>query len=364
MAIDKKARGLLGKKADKTFVNNQVASISSSAFNMFDTNTMTAGWYVSNTGVLTTSAILLISDFIPVTAGNKYTITKYLNSPGGYYDANKNWVSKITGGTDNLPYTMTIPANIAFVRLNFDSLVNANVFMMMLGDALPATYVPYGRFTMYFLDKFRSKKLVALGDSITWQDGRAYSSGPQSGQIAVGYMTLLKYYLGLLSFNNLGANGATMVDGANSIMVVGKTANYTLYDLVTILAGTNDYGTSMPMGVIGDVGSAFDIATFYGAYQSLIEYIFTSNPLIKVYLFTPTKRFDQQTANSVGLLLKDYRDAIIAIGDLYSIPVLDLYSKSGINSLTADTYTRDKLHPIDIGYAKLCETILPFVQSN
>jgi lysophospholipase L1-like esterase len=221
---------------------------------------------------------------------------------------------------------------------------------------------------IYSSDKHKNKKLIALGDSITWQDGKSYASGPQAGVTATGYLTLAKNFLGLTSFANNAVSGADMVNSStSSIMVKGMAIDYTLYDIVTILGGTNDYGHSRNLGTLLDVGSTFDELTFYGAYQKLIEYIMTSNPQIQVYLITPPHRnynYTEAVLNGKSLKLLDYVNAVKDIGALYSMPVIDLYRDSGINRPNLTTYTRDGLHPIDIGYVKMAKTIIPAMQTR
>ena len=53
--------------------------------------------------------------------------------------------------------------------------------------------------------------------------------------------------------------------------------------------------------------------------------------------------------NALGKTLTDYRNAILEVCDYYSIPVLDLYSKSGFTTGLIGSEVQllfpDKLHP-------------------
>ncbi|WP_229740814.1 hypothetical protein [Ornithinibacillus halotolerans] len=73
------------------------------------------------------------------------------------------------------------------------------------------------------------------------------------------------------------------------------------------------------MGQISQVGNFFDIMTFYGAYQRLIEYILGSNPRINIYLITPPQRnynYNEGMTNDKGMSLLQFVDATHEIGAL------------------------------------------------
>jgi lysophospholipase L1-like esterase len=190
------------------------------------------------------------------------------------------------------------------------------------------------------------KTFVSLGTSISWQDG-------QSGY--VGYQSHLKNNLGFASYNNQGVSGDAMVSGTNP---VGKSLSYTSYDLVIIESGTNDFKLNKALGTLGLIGdTTFSTGTFYGAYRDLIEYILTNKPTIRIVLFTPLQRdnggYDVNFTNTAGHRLIDYVNAVKEIGAMYGIPVCDMYGNSGFTKLTLATYTRDGLHPNNIGYVRM-----------
>lgn len=212
----------------------------------------------------------------------------------------------------------------------------------------------------YPINKYQDKRLVTLGDSITWQDAKTYS---YNGLVARGYQTIIKEKLGFLEVLNMGVSGRPMANGtANGVgtNTTGKTVTYTTYDLTTIAAGTNDFKLNVQLGTLGAIGdTTFDTNTFYGAYRDLIEYILTQKPTQKIILFTPLQRdnggYTVNTSNTAGHKLIDYVNAIKAVGQMYSLPVVDMYAESGITKLNLATYTWDGLHPNDAGYARMAE---------
>lgn len=218
--------------------------------------------------------------------------------------------------------------------------------------------------------KWQGKVYKSIGDSITWQDGKAY---PSTSNIAKGYQTIMNQLISFSQILNTGVSGASMARnsnyptyGSNVISETNVSVNYSTVDMVTIFAGTNDFHLEVPMGNKGQIGDVtFDDTTFYGAYRKLIEHILTQKPTIRIYLFTPLQRDglgrDVNYVNLHGHKLIDYVNAVKSIGEMYSLPVLDLYSQSGITKLTLSAYTRDGLHPIDVGYAKIGEIATNFV---
>lgn len=207
---------------------------------------------------------------------------------------------------------------------------------------------------LYF-NKWEDKSWITLGDSITR---------------ANGYQDNLKDLLGFSKVTNLGENGQTMAwqPKNKSTYTVGKMINYKNYDLVTIFIGTNDFRYNKKLGTIQNSGSNdFDEKTFIGAYQLLIEYILASNPEINLVLITPPQRihdgYDTNFKNEVGSKLIDYVSAIESLGEIYSLPVLDLYREGGITKENINVFTRDGLHPNDIGYKRISDKMYRFLLS-
>lgn len=216
------------------------------------------------------------------------------------------------------------------------------------------------------VNPWKNKTYISHGDSITWQDGRAYGSGIHQGETARGYQTVLKELLELGTHTNKGVNGATLADRAgvsvSGVSTIKSIASYASYDLCTIAFGTNDFKQGVPLGTLGAAtDTVFDTTTFYGAFREAVKYILTSSPTIRLVLMTPLQRdqhdYNVETVNAVGLKLIDYVNAVKLIGKMYGLPVCDLYSNSGITELTLSAYTIDGLHPNDEGYKRMGEVL-------
>lgn len=339
--------------------------------NVFDKTKVSRGLVSSSDGTINTAySTYSVSDYIPVEAGEIYKSTS--KSDGAMYDASKVYVSGLQGHNGEF----IVPSGVNFVRLTFsnDDLDTG----MIAKDELPSRYTPYGYHGLELSDNFKQaiekmlpndspghrntsiwegKRWVTLGDSITWQDGKPYGSG----NTARGYQTVINEKLNFSAVYNHGVSGAPMANGTangDGTNATGKSVVYTNIDLVTIAAGTNDFKLNVPIGSLGEIGdSTFDVNTFIGAYRDLIEYILSNKPAIRIALWTPLQRdnggYNVNNENTAGHKLKDYVKAIEDIGTMYGIPVCDMYANSGFTKKTLATFTRDGLHPNDVGYERM-----------
>lgn len=244
--------------------------------------------------------------------------------------------------------TIVLFLAIIIVSIGCYNLFNLNNSSFVFGDTQNSSCSD-----STYLNNWEGKSWITLGDSITK---------------ANGYQTRLHEVLGFSSINNIGINGQTMAYQTKNTSTynLGKAIDYTNYDLATIFIGTNDFRYNKSIGKINESGSSkFDEATFSGSYQLLIEHILSSNPNIDLVLITPPQRvkdgYDINFTNEVGSKLIDYVTVIKSLGEIYSLPVLDLYSESGITKNTMNTFTTDGLHPNDAGYERISNKMYKFL---
>lgn len=288
-----------------------------------------------------------------------------------YYDENKDYIG-CYDPTKDVPINFELPDECAYISVSFYYTDIPNRETGVYGVNGPAPW--YNGLTQDIIKTcaenasvWFNKTFVSLGDSITWQDGKSYPSGGT----ARGYQTILKEQLLFKEYNNMGRSGYPMTDGIPGTVgtvTTGLSITYDEYDLVIIAAGTNDFKLNAPLGTVGIIGDTnFDRETFCGAYRTLLEYILTDKPTIRIVLFTPLQRdndgYDVNYTNSAGCKLSDYANAIKQIAELYSIPVCDMYANSGFTKLTLSTYTRDGLHPNDTGYQRMGNYAAKFIDS-
>jgi lysophospholipase L1-like esterase len=136
-------------------------------------------------------------------------------------------------------------------------------------------------------------------------------------------------------------------------------------DLVTIFAGTNDFGrnleTNKPFGVVGDTTQS----TFCGTVDYTLKLIINKYPKAKILYILPLPRTNQNIPNHINKKLVDYVNAIKEICENNCIPTLDLFRNSNFfinNSEFLNTFMPDGLHPNDEGHKRLKPVISDFIK--
>lgn len=223
------------------------------------------------------------------------------------------------------------------------------------GHAAPKSYVDE---RAEYVPEWVGGSFSVLGDSIVSSGARMWDS--------------VRDRLGFASYRNGGVWGAPMADGtakgAGTVTTV-RSLDYARDAMVYIAAGTNDLTQNVALGSIGTVAqTTFDRNTFYGAYRSTIEYVLASNPHVRLFLATPIQRdahgYSVETKNGNGLALGDYREAILTLGELYGVPVVDMYATAGITARTLPTFTEDGLHPNADGFARMADVACGQLRSH
>jgi hypothetical protein len=169
------------------------------------------------------------------------------------------------------------------------------------------------------------------------------------------------------SILNLGWNGSTIADVLSNSFYDRRISITSDTDLLTIFGGTNDYENTAAIGTIQPIGGTFTITTLMGSLQTIIEYAFTVNPLMKINIITPHYHYDANT-NGNQYDVSAYVDSIKAVAALYSIPVLDLQKVLGINELTYTSFMNTgetkPIHLNTLGREKAGHAIGEFIKAN
>lgn len=216
---------------------------------------------------------------------------------------------------------------------------------------------------------FQGKKIVCIGDSITYGYG-----------VGTGYVKNLGTELGATMVNH-GVSSTVLCTGGHRTCNIGKLTadNLKGADYVTILMGINDFDQAKDnYYTLGDINST-DTTNIYGALKMWCDKImelkatsgFTNT---KFYFMTPlitswnnsmtsARNWDQNKTNVHGYTLRDLCQAIIDVCDMYSIPVIDLNLYSGIyyhneNDENVSLYGGDGIHPNDAGHVLIAESII------
>lgn len=123
---------------------------------------------------------------------------------------------------------------------------------------------------------------------------------------------------------------------------------------VTMMFGTNDWDSGVALGADTDLTP--DGSTFKGAFNYIVQTLLTAYPQLDlIFISSPwrwrvsTTRFDSDLEPQAvtGLYLYQYVDAMLTLGPLNKVPVLDMYRTSGINKFNHEFTIPDGLHPGD-----------------
>jgi len=118
-------------------------------------------------------------------------------------------------------------------------------------------------------------------------------------------------------------------------------------DLITVMAGTNDWFRNIPLGTKNDTS----VRTFYGALNTMVKKLQARFPNKKIILMTtPFGKYPKKNGwtdtnglkNNLGLTTNDYGKAIIEVGKLNNITIADIYANTGWNDGNISTFATNE----------------------
>lgn len=196
--------------------------------------------------------------------------------------------------------------------------------------------------------RFLNKKICLIGDSIT----------------ALPEAEFWKDNIKLLGFNeivSLAVSGATITTGNQERGTFHTQVDSApIADVYLVWGGVNDFVANSEIGNIKSLSTD----TVYGSVKSIINKLQIKNLGAEIFFFTPLPQFwngsSGADANSKGYCLMDYSEAIQQVCGMFSIPILDLTSSSGINKYNHALYLKDGVHPNKKGYEKILPLFYEF----
>ena len=227
--------------------------------------------------------------------------------------------------------------------------------------------------------QWNGKRVAYLGDSMTQKPGDG----------STVYWEYLDTLLGIEPFV-YGISGHQWNDIYDQAVKL-KNERSADIDAIFIFAGTNDYNNSVPLGdfftetkkqtnydgqnVIRKYRSRiYKDSTFCGRINKVMAYLKNNYPTQQVIILTPLHRgfakFSDRNVqpgenycNGQGLHLEDYVNSLKEAALNWAVPIIDLYSISGLYPL-ADSHARyfrdketDRLHLNSEGNYRLAKTI-------
>lgn len=217
------------------------------------------------------------------------------------------------------------------------------------------------------------KKAVCFGDSITWYDGHVYNWGKEAGLVAKGYESYLREEG--MEVHNAGVDGATVKDVLTAVQIVDLQG----YDYIFVTSGANDSRHNIPTGSLTEKNSSFNLNTFIGCLQCIVECIQSRNRTADIVLMTPIKGWIYAPLGYAYPRIKDgeveerFAEAIQSVASFYGCILCDWYHLSGIEiqnrSLTINDPEPDfsrgfnpnplySLHPSSDGFQRMAELLL------
>lgn len=204
-----------------------------------------------------------------------------------------------------------------------------------------------------------NSRLDAFGDSIV----HGYN-GSDDKVMYNPYIKIVATSFGM-SLDNHAINQATVSGNADKdIYKQIEKANLKYTDYVYISAGVNDYYAKARL------------TTVKNKLQSEIDLIRKKNKTVKILAALPLpayKTAGQTTlgtgdaynaANSLGLNLSDYCDALMEVYSKNNIPVLDYRGAQPWNISDFKTATIDGIHPTEKSHEKLAKKVISFFRVN
>lgn len=168
-------------------------------------------------------------------------------------------------------------------------------------------------------------------------------------------------------------------------------------DAIMIWAGTNDYNASRPIGeffterqdttnyngqtvVRRHRTPVMSDSTMCGSINRTLSYLKKHYPTKQIIILTPIHRGyarfsernvqpDENYANGQGLYIEDYVDMIRRAGSVWAVPVIDLFSLSGLHPMIKghEQYFHrpdtDMLHPNANGNMRIARTLQTQLQT-
>lgn len=257
------------------------------------------------------------------------------------------------------------------------------IFALMLSTAAVQAAAPKVQLTdneKTTTSQWKGKRVAFLGDSMT---------DPRRVGTTCIYWEYLTELLGITP-SVYGISG-NQWDGIYKQALKLKAEKGSEVDAILIFAGTNDFSHSTPMGeffaetlrqtnyngeqVMRKYRTAIvNDTTFCGRINKVMAYLKENYPTQQIIIMTPIHRGfaqfratnvqpDENFANGQGRYVESYVETLKQAGAVWAVPVIDLYSLSGLYPMTdaqaiyfANKET-DRLHPNALGDYRLAKTI-------
>lgn len=298
-----------------------------------------------------------VSGWIPVSAGEVYTLPNSAERFVCYYDISKNFIQYLNAHAQEIT-TITVPGTpgtARYMRVSFDKASFDVWNPMVCKDAYYySEYSPYGT-EIPWLERnpLKGKKLAVLGDSIC--------------ALHKSYINIVAYQNNMdfdRTEHNQSVWGSPLAahhhaDKPKSFLErFGQLRDST--DYLVIHGGVNDCGMNIPLGAVtaeNNFSGAYDGYTFCGGLEILLRNSQSRYPYARIIFVTNYKLLNMPK-------LGEYMDAAKQVCSKFSVPVLDLYNNSGFNmgiDAIRKRYFSDDTHLNEWGHLRLADITEKFL---
>lgn len=228
--------------------------------------------------------------------------------------------------------------------------------------------------------QWSGKNVAYLGDSMT---------DPKNTSASVKYWNVLESEMGIKPyvFARSGYEWKRLLSKAQEMHdSVGDRIN-----AVIIWCGTNDFNHNVPLGKFftekldsvnynGEMklrkhrAMEMNDSTFAGSINRVMSFLKENYADRQVIIMTPIHRGyacfseknvqpDENYANDLGLYIEDYVQMLRQAADVWAVPLIDMYSLSGIypnydsNIRYISKKDTDRLHPSNEGHRRIARTM-------
>ena len=208
--------------------------------------------------------------------------------------------------------------------------------------------------------KYNGLPWVIIGDSFT-DASNSHPKWYSTTRDITGLVIAQNYGLGGMRFcrKKFESSDEGTEDGYS---IITHLSNYDFSGakVITISLGINDYFSSSPIiEPQGDYGSDFDVDTFTGAIEYVLNYIYTQvntngGEIPLIVLSTPTKSTTMADGvNRIGKRTEDYVDNMRKICDKWGLPLCEWISCGWNRFTTGGGLASDTCHPNEKGAERL-----------
>ena len=311
------------------------------------------GRWMQGDGVIATSENLsLLGIFDPV-PGTKYYVGNSADNQCLCKDASGQLITVEKTSVPPYGQFFTVPSNAKLIYFN----LYANV--------------TYNNIMTNYVAKITNKKVLCIGDSVTWLDGRGTYGGTTK---LLGYQNVLRK----AGFEvwSAGFSGYPYAEGVHeseteslkySIYneIVNKNYDVSGYDIIVLAGGLNDMLYNTPLGTRETVytNRTFDSGTFNGAISGIISYIRTNNPTAKIVICTATK---SEAVTRVFTRAISYINEIDYNATFWSAKLCNIFRDMNVQPSYDgfDTYFYDATHPNNAGMELVGNQILHIIEET